>query len=479
MSITDPTAPPAGLARRRFLGGAAMLAGGAAAGLNPFAAMAANAADGRPVRTAGLGQGGYGPLVEMADRAGSFRNLLLPEGFAFRTFGVEGDLMSDGRPTPKAHDGMGALALPNGNVRLIRNHEDRNSAATATLKGDPTKAYDPEAGGSTTSLELRQLTDGDVELVRDFVSISGTFVNCAGGPTPWNSWITSEETTNGTTNGFNQPHGYNFDVAASAETEVDAVPLKAMGRFVHEAVAVDPRTGIVYETEDRGSAGFYRFIPGNTGDMTDGRLQMLAVRNQPMYDTRTGQTIPRGLPVSWVDIADPDPAAAEANASAVFEAGLEGGGAIFARLEGIWYGNGSIYFNSTSGGDAGLGQVWEYKPAGQSGGVLKLIFESPSIDVLDAPDNLTVAPGGGVLLQEDGDGDNLFLRGLTNDGKIFDFAQNIFNGREWCGGCWSPDGRTLLVNVQGDTRGPDTVPPSSTNLGVTIAIWGPFEVGAF
>jgi secreted PhoX family phosphatase len=461
------------ISRRGLLGRGAVVAGGAAVSTSAAQALMsrnAYAAPGNRGR-AGKGDGGYGPLQPAGPE------LALPAGFTYVKFGVEGSIMSDGNPTPKAHDGMAALPLPNGNVRLIRNHEDRDTAANSIVKGDPSTAYDERGGGSTTSLEVEP--GGDRELVRDFISLNGTIVNCAGGPTPQNSWITCEETTAGQTQGFAEDHGYNFEVPASAEDEVEAVPLKAMGRFVHEAVAIDPRTGIVYETEDRGTSGFYRFIPDRKGNLAaGGRLQMLALKgNRSNYDTRTGQRVGKPLPVRWVDIEDPDPSAAETNPLAVFEQGKEEGGATFSRLEGCWYGDGSVFFAATDGGDAELGQVWQYRPRGNSGGQLILLFESRSADQLDAPDNVTVTPGGGIILCEDGDGDQ-FLRGLTQRGRIFDFAQNINNdpddAREFAGATFSPDGETLFVNIQGDTRGPG----NPEELGMTFAIWGPFEDGA-
>lgn len=478
MSTTE-SAPH--LARRRFLGGAAAAAAGAAVGLNPFSALAASAARGRPPKYADARHGGYGPLSPTPDRRDGAMRLALPAGFSYMGFSFENDIMSDGHPVPKAHDGMAAFPMANGNVRLIRNHEDRDRAGTSPLDGDPTSpAYDPLGPAGTTSLEVKTFPDGSAELVRDFVSLQGTIVNCAGGPTPWGSWITCEETTQGETQGWARDHGYNFEVPVSAEDEINPVPLKAMGRFVHEAVAVDPSSGFVYETEDRGfnpargfvGSGFYRFVPEEPGNLTAGKLQALAVRNQPNYNTTTGQTVNRGLPVVWVDIDDPDPAAAETDSSAVFRQGLAEGAAIFDRLEGAWYGNGSIFFNSTSGGEAGEGQVWEYRPAGPNG-ILRLVFESPGEDVLDNPDNITVSPRGGVLLCEDGDRPGLYLRGLTRAGRIFDFAQELVTEREWCGATFSPDGDTLFANIQGDTRsgGPG-------NLGMTFAIWGPFEDGA-
>lgn len=451
-----------GMSRRQFM--AAGAGAGVGVALSGLVARNAMAVPSRGRSQARRGEGGYGPLQPAGPE------LALPAGFTYVMFGVGGSEMSDGNPTPNPHDGMATFELPNGNIRLIRNHEDRDNALNATVKGDPATAYDQRGGGSTTSLEVEP--DGERELVRDFVSLNGTYVNCAGGPTPGGSWITCEETTAGETQGFEKDHGYNFEVPASAEDEVEAVPLKAMGRFVHEAIAVDPATGIVYETEDRGTAGFYRFIPDSPGDFTAGRLQMLAVKNRPNYNTTSGQQVGRPLPVEWVDIEDPDPAAAETNALAVYQQGAAEGGALFSRLEGAWYADGSIFFHATDGGDAELGQVWEYRRRGRSGGQLILLFESRSPEMLDAPDNITVSPRGGIAICEDGPNGN-FLRGLTPEGEIFDFALNTANDNELAGACFSPDGETLFVNIQGDTRsgGPG-------NKGMTFAIWGPWEEGS-
>lgn len=365
-------------------------------------------------------------------------------------------------------------------VRLVRNHEVRDDAEAAKAigrLGDFGPFYDPLGVGGTTTLELQVFPDGSVELMHDFVSIQGTIVNCAGGPTPWGSWLTCEETTEGETQGWKKDHGFVFEVPVDADGPVEAVPLIEMGRFSHEAVAVDPTTGIVYETEDDGDSGFYRFIPNQSGNLAaGGKLQMLAIRGQPQYNTKTGQTVGQILPVEWVDIFDPNPTTAETNSSAVFEEGLSKGGAIFDRLEGCWYSGGSIFFDSTDGGDAGNGQVWEFIPQGRDFGVLRLLFESPAESILDNPDNITVSPRGGIVLCEDGDSDHLFLRGLTRDGRIFDFAQNIANDTEWAGATFSPLGKTLFVNIQGKTRGAQE--PEIGFTGMTFAIWGPWKKGA-
>ncbi len=190
------------------------------------------------VRRAGLGEGGYGELTPSRDCP----ELTLPPDFTVVRLSVSGERMSDAVSTPGDFDGMAAFPLPDGHVRLVRNHE----IDTGRLLGDAGKAYDVIGGGGTTSLEVRVRRDGVVEKVRDFVSLGGTIVNCAGGPTPWGTWITCEETTEGRRHGWRQAQGYVFEVPAGAEGQVEARPLPAKGRFVHEAVAVDPATGIVY-----------------------------------------------------------------------------------------------------------------------------------------------------------------------------------------------------------------------------------------
>jgi secreted PhoX family phosphatase len=363
--------------------------------------------------------------------------------------------MTDGFPTPGAHDGMAAFPLPNGNIRLIRNHELSLQEHSGTV---PLPAYDPKASGGTTSLEIDPASR---EVVSDFTSLSGTVRNC-----PWGSWLSCEETVVGSAEGATRPHGYVFEVPVDTVGPVDPIPLKAMGRFVHEAVAVDPATGIVYETEDQQRAGLYRFIPqrpysdGRPADLAaGGRLQMLAIRDRPNYDCSRRQTAGSTLPVTWVDIDNPDPADAETNPAAVFEQGWAAGGARFTRVEGCWFGDGSVYFSCTDGGDAEHGQIWRYRPA-ENGGELTLIFESPSSKILDHPDNVCVSPRGGIVVCEDGD-PRIYVRGLTPDGRLFDFASNITNDSEFAGATFSPDGQTLFLNIQYDP-------------GATFAIWGPW-----
>lgn len=446
--------------RRHFLSRAARYGGGALAGFGALQALLdLGALSSHHLHRARRGEGGYGRLFPAGE------DLALPAGFGYVRFGETGFLMDDGVPSPAAPDGMGAIALPNGNIRLIRNHE-----LLGRLPGTPRyrRPYDPAPGGGATSLEVDPETR---ELVRSFQTLEGTVRNCAGGVTPWGSWLSCEEATAGHNMGLLRPHGYVFEVPAAAEEPVEPVPLRDMGRFVHEAVAVDPATGTVYLTEDQTRGGFYRFLPHVPGGadrpadlVAGGRLQMLAVEGQRRYDTARGQVVGRPLPVRWVDIPDPDPADAEERPYGVFVQGWLRGAARFSRVEGCWYAEGAICFTSTNGGAAGLGQVWEYRPGGPEEGELRLVFESPDPAVLQYPDNVCVSPRGGVVLCEDGGAPN-HVRGLTPDGRIFDFARNIASGSEFAGATFSPDGRTLFVNIQ-------------DRPGATFAIWGPWEDGA-
>jgi secreted PhoX family phosphatase len=418
------------------------------------------------LRAAGQGEGGYGDLKPSRDVDGM---IALPAGFHAALLSRAGDPMTGGA-VPNAFDGMAAFAAA-GLVRLVRNHELRDVPASGTspFASDP---YDPLGPAGNTTLEVRVRPDGAAELIRQFPTLTGTYVNCAGGSTPWGSWLTCEETVAGTAAGWGRNHGYNFEIPSSADGVVSPVALGAMGRFEHEAVAVDPATGWVYQTEDRNPSGFYRFIPSTYGKLSEGgRLEILAIDGAPAYDTRTGQTRFDPLAVRWLPIPEPDSDAAELPGGFVYNQGLAQGAAQFARLEGCWYGDGSIFFNATSGGDAGAGQVWQHH-IGR--GELRLIFESPSSAVLNSPDNICVSPRGGIVLCEDGSGTN-YVRGLTRSGAIFDLVRNELNGSEWAGACFSPQGRTLFVNIQGETR---PLENPAGEKGMTFAIWGPWESGA-
>ncbi|HVG22768.1 MAG TPA: alkaline phosphatase PhoX, partial [Thermoanaerobaculia bacterium] len=377
----------------------------------------------------------YGPLfVRQADNSDVVL-LMLPRDFRYTVVAQTGVFLDDGNPAPPFPDGMAAFQVGD-ELRLVRNHEVRGVVPPLTTTPS---MYDGSSGGGTTTIVVDPFTRS---ARRTFVSLSGSSTNCAGGATPWGSWITCEETTAGAGSGYSKPHGYCFEVPAAANGPVPAVPLRHLGRFVHEAAAVDPLTGIVYLTEDRERAGLYRCLPARPFELAaGGRLQMLAVRGAPGYEAARGQTVGARLPVTWVDIDDPDPLSAEANPGAVFDQGRARGGAVFRRLEGARCADGSLFFISTTGGERSIGQVWELRTqiaatrkrraVGRGGweGDLALLFESESDDMTRMPDNVTLTPRGSLLLCEDNPDAN-FLRVLTPHGDIFPLARNVAPGFE-------------------------------------------------
>ena len=419
---------------------------------------------------------GFGGLIPTPTENTGEVFLALPKGFKYKVLGKAGTLMSDGNKTPPLHDGMACFKVGN-ELRLIRNHEVSNGEIPHANAAIGIHPYDDTTSGGVTTLVINPKT---LEVIRDFVSLSGTLINCAGGRTPWGSWISCEETTLGQglrpsslskqKGGYPKSHGYCFEVDASANSTVTPVPLKAMGRFRHEAVAVDKHSGVLYLTEDHVTAGFYRFLSKRPKHLKEGgTLQMLAVKGKGPFDTRQGLKVGQQFATTWVTIDDPDPIAADLDESAVYKQGLAKGGATFSRLEGAYADKqGQIYFVSTSGGDNKGGQIWRYERQGKLNGLLTLVFESPSRDVLDMPDNICIKPKTDLLfICEDSDyasgggtADN-YIRVLAPNGKMADFAKNVtagFESTEFAGSTFSEDGRILFVNLKG--------------VGATFAMWG-------
>ncbi len=463
--------------RRSFLRRGAAVAGSLTVA-GSLQAYAANEARGRPTRAIG-----YGRLRETPGG-----DLLLPKGFRYRIISRQGRTMSDGNPTPGICDGMAAFRGRGGRTILMRNHENRSPFVPGAENETPVivpaaKRYDRNDAFKAGVTKLVVSPNRRVE--RDFAVLGGTTTNCAGGRTPWGSWITCEE--------FDipsagsplplppfvdvdltdiKPHGYIFEIGVGARGPVRAVPIKSAGRFYHEAVAW--RGGRLYLTEDfdignpQATVAFYRYTPNRkprrVGDLarTDGKLQALRIRGRPDADLRTGARVGRRMPVQWVTIDDPDPPASPAGGG-VRDQAFAKGAARFTREEGLCKAGPLIYFDCTNGGDAGHGQIWEYDTRRET---LTLVYESPGEETLDFPDNLTLAPTGDIFVCENGSPPD-FIRGLTPNGRLYDFARAVTNETEIAGACFSADGRTLFVNQNGD-RSDGGAP------GVTYAIWGPF-----
>lgn len=462
------------VSRRRFLKGAAAVAAGFG-GLQQVACLSLR----EQQAAAALPEikNGYGPLVP--DPEGL---LDLPRGFSYRVLSRTGDAMDDGLLVPGGPDGMATFVGPKGRTLLVRNHEltPGNPAVGPFGEGNALLDQYPAAqiydlgGGKTpclggTSTVVYDTRTGKVE--RQYLSLAGTVRNCAGGPTPWDSWITCEESTLRASGDLEQDHGYNFEVPASHQVRrAAATPLKAMGRFNHEAVAVDPRTGIVYQTEDTGDSLIYRYLPHQKGDLAaGGRLQALVVRSAPGLDTRNWEEVlvPPGqaLEVGWIDIEN-----VESPDNDLRHQGHAKGAAVFARGEGMWYGRDSVYFACTNGGAARKGQIWRYWPSPAEGtaaeaerpGRLELFIEPNDGTLVDNADNLTVAPWGDLVVCEDGP-EAQFLVGVTPQGSLYKLGHNAFNHSEFAGATFSPDGKVLFVNIQWP--------------GITLGITGPWRRG--
>ncbi|MET9435448.1 alkaline phosphatase PhoX [Streptomyces sp. NPDC006551] len=413
---------------------------------------------------------GYGPLVP--DPAGL---LDLPEGFRYKVLSREGDRLRSGQGlVPSNHDGMGAFAGRRGRVHLVRNHENRATGriGVPTVKG---LTYDPAAKGGCTALEL----DGRDDVCDEYVAIAGTAVNCAGGPTPWGTWLTCEETEDKAgTNGYTKDHGFIFEVDGANPHRTGAVPLTAMGRFQHEAIAVDPRSGIVYETEDafeRPFGLFYRFLPhkplGGTGSLrAGGALEAMRVPGVPDLSViqETGASFDG---VEWVPVPDPQATVTPIRLQDFGPKGITHA----QKLEGCYWGGRSVYFVSsfarTKDGSAAthFGQVWKYEPDHRR--LTLVVVFGPSTDIQlpgESPDNICLAPSGGLMVCEDGDGAQ-HVYGLTRRGEVYAVARNAQNigtpqAPEWgefAGVAFSPDRRTMYVNCY--------------TPGTTFAVTGPWR----
>ena len=498
--MTDKELSPS---RRNLLKG---LAGASALPfVGAFAAMQAQQAMAANGSTA-LVDSPYGPIAPVADLTTGLPLLQLPAGFSYKSFGWRGDLMTDGHACPGGHDGMGVVVSRkvgrSTELVLVRNHEIGGTGAGNFINaigvydgGNVSNSSGNKFGGGTTNLLFR-----DGHWVSMTPSLGGTQTNCAGGITPWGTWLTCEEVGSDAVSASGRKHGYVFEVTADP-AQTTGQPIVGMGRFAHEAAAVDPATGFVYQTEDAGGkSGFYRYVPdirtGAPGSLARGGiLQMARVRGIQNANLAVA-SVNAAYELEWVPIANPDADRGNAtgpsgvtitNAAGPFLQGWLQGAARMNRGEGIWYAQGKMYVMDTSGGAVQRGAIWELDLATQ---VLKCIYSSPSPLVGNMGDNLTVSPRNAILICEDAStaatdmyGFGQRLMGLTGAGDAYIFAKNNINlteaqlqgagklaslagdrrGNEFAGACFDPTGRYLFVNIQ--------------TPGVTFAISGPWAKG--
>lgn len=457
------TDEPRGLTRRTLLRRTAVAGAGVAligSVDTIFGAGGASAATASPLAQ------GYGPLVP--DPAG---RLSLPAGFRYVVVAEAGVTRLDsGEPSPSDCDGMAEFdRRPGTGSVLVCNHEISGSEPYQV----PLRAgyvYDAEAGGGTTTISV----DKDGRRLGQRVSLAGTENNCAGGKTPWDTWLTCEETERIRA----KRHGYVFEVDPYDDAaNRDPQPILALGRYAHEAVVVDPRTDQLYLTEDASNPNglLYRWTPPRGVKLgkgalrrlgpTDGALEALTVTDaagRHVTDLSLATEIGTVYRTGWTTVPDRDATTTSTRKQLTAEQVTRS-----RKLEGMWWGDGGAYFVSsfarTSDGSAVQhdGQVWFLDPRGATVTLVLRFATSPDQDVdPDGPDNITVSPFGGVMIAEDGDGTNHLL-GATASGNVFFFARNEIEGdSEFCGPVFSENRRTLFANCQGP--------------GLTYAITGPF-----
>lgn len=414
---------------------------------------------------------GYGELVP--DPAGI---LDLPKGFRYQILSREGmPMKSDAGVVPSSFDGMGSFPAASARTHLVRNHEVYPDSPHRVPTDGLDTTYDPTAGGGTTNLVL----SADMRTQQEYVSLGGTAINCSGGITPWATWLTCEETEDRAgDNGYSKDHGWIFEVDPyDNRRNADPFPLRDMGRFMHEAVAVDPSTGVMYETEDAFSGAplgtYYRFLPnrplGGYGSLrAGGILQALRVPGlEDLSTVREAGTTFGGI--EWLDVPDPYATTVPTRAQDYPRPITRG-----QKLEGAWWGaaDHSAYFVSSyaapadGSAQAHDGQVWRYDVRANTL-TLEVIFTGPldADDVGEKPDNMCVSPYGGLMICEDSSGEN-YMIGTTDDGEPFAFARNRQQTApgetgELSGVSFSPDGRIMFFNVY--------------TPGTTFAVTGPWR----
>ncbi len=427
---------------------------------------------------------GYGPLI--TDPAGLVD---LPAGFTYKVLALQTAIGSTPAtqlglrtppenlgPVPGAPDGMGSFYEPaTGRTYLVCNHELSTGAGVPrSFRGNPVPTYDSGIGanGGCTTLVL----DSSMNVIDHVPSIGGTIRNCAGGVTPWGTWLTCEENTSAPSSSLVKQHGYLFEVDPKTGL-TNAVAYNAMGRASHEAVAIDPLTSNAYITEDTTGSVLYKFVPTDTsqqfGSLGNGGtlfgMKVPGINNFAELNT-IGQVISG---VTWVQA----PAADVPGLKDTF--GVSTSVTRGTKLEGCWWIDGALWFAQSYSGaiaatpgpaaPANDGGVFKYDPvAGTLTTITRIAVGGQTVSLTDGvitqnhvilnPDNIAATPYGGAIWSQDGGGSQ-YLVCLSPNGTFFPVAKNPANG-EWAGAHFSLDGQWLFANQQG--------------RGLTVAITGPW-----
>ncbi|MFE5485227.1 alkaline phosphatase PhoX [Streptomyces sp. NPDC056527] len=383
--------------RRSFLRGAVIGTSAAAFG-GTLMRGAAYAAPAQP------GAGPYGALG-----AADANGILLPSGFSSRVIARSGQTVSGTSYTwHNAPDGGACYANGSGWI-YVSNSEINPSGGASAVKFSST-------GAITGAYRI----------------LSNTRQNCAGGKTPWNTWLSCEEVSLGYVYEAD-PYGVNA-----------AVRRDAMGRFKHEAAAADPVRQVIYLTEDETSGCFYRFIPSTWGNLSSGTLQVMVA------GTATSGSF------TWQNVPDPDgsPTATRSQVS---------GSKKFNGGEGCHYANDTVWF--TTKGD---NRLWQLNLASNT---YELAYDDSLVVGGGAPltgvDNVTGSSSGDLFIAEDGG--NMEICIITPDDVVAPFLRiNGQSSSEITGPAFSPDGSRLYFSSQRGTSG-------SSSGGITYEVTGPFR----
>ncbi|QWZ10218.1 DUF839 domain-containing protein [Nocardioides panacis] len=443
-------------------------------------------------RSPGKGSGRlFGPLQS---KPGDL--LALPEGFSYEAVAVSGQTeVHDGSgtvvgKTPERPDGTLVVASGNG-YRMVQNHE-AGPGATYPVPLVEGTTYDAGVlGGGCTVIDVSRTGKRRSE----WVGLSGTISNCAGGPTPWGSWLTCEETeARAGTGGLLKDHGYVFEVFADQPDRQVPLPIKAWGRFAHEAVVIEPSRTRAYLTEDAGGPNglFYRWT-APTGHRLrpriaealgadDGTLEALALLDRdgsvlPDLAYVTSAQIGHPFRTTWKKVPD-----RQATTTSIRKQFADGEVTRSKKLEGAWGDRHGAYFvASFAFGASDLpadatrhdGQLWYYRYEDRTL-TLKAYFpynerlhaETPgweaglgrSLDLaFDGPDGCHVSPYGSLVLSEDGNTANHLLSWSEETGaqaiarNLLVLEKSAAGGNvysEMTGPCFSPDGLILFGNIQ-------------------------------
>ncbi|WP_066374075.1 alkaline phosphatase PhoX [Herbidospora mongoliensis] len=488
------------LSRRRLLGSTAvgLAVGGVLPSLatTPASAASSTGTAGRPLR----------PFPPLKDDPNGI--LALPEGFSYKIVTREGvtDMSFGQGKTPGLHDGAGVVSSKHAGFAIILNHELGPGSANG-VPLVPGTVYDPGAplAGGCTVVN----TGPDGGFLSQWVGISGTVRNCAGGVTPWGTWLTCEESSNkagstwsggGQSGTYQKDHGYVFEVyPTGSETQLPK-PIKAFGRYDHEALAVEPKQRRVYLSEDASGPNglFYRWTASqgklekgfaeHLGD-TEGTLEAMQIRADDgsiITDVSyiTSAQLGRPFNVTWIAVPDRD-----AKTVPTRQQFAEGTVTRGKKFEGVWSnGDGCYIVNSFAFATADLppdaakhdGMVWFYDYKDETITLVTYFPHNPFAEgegvppkytdmTFDGPDNVTVTPWGTLVLAEDGVRASHVLSSVPG-GPTYAIARNQLqigtsNGQptysEFTGPTFSPDGKVLFVNIQ--------------TPGIQLAITGPWQ----